>query len=766
MVTTISGMTHCHMNLDSENNKLESKNITLSNSLRNRLIFTVSFIFIFTMFTNFWFSSHRAKVLNSEKASEYLLYLRDNLEVPLWNMDNDWVESICKSFANNEMIGFLKVTDGDDNILFQKANSKEQGIEIKRIELNCRKYYVGSIELGLSGQLYKRQNQKMLLINILTMALVILGLALSTKFILNTILEKPLSHLLKKINDISRGEYDDTSQQFKHFEVITILEKFNHMSSEVKKREISLIETNKQLELEIATRKKIEEAHKDSEKRYSQLVENLTVGVFRSSPKRDGSFLMVNKAMLNMLGYQDKDQFLAKSVSSIYKNPQMRTQLLGMLLKQGKIQGFECEFVKKDGTTLIGLTSSQISFDSEGNPLYNDGIIEDITHRKHLEKQIKQTQKMEALGTLAGGIAHDFNNILSSVFGFTEVAKLRYASGKEMNDSLDEILNAGIRARGLIKQIMTFSHRSEVKQIAMNINPILKETVKFLRASLPAMIEISYDNKGKENFIWGDPTQIHQILMNLCTNSAHAMVHGGILEINLDDIRIHEQSKPLFQGLKSGDYICLQVRDTGHGIKSDHLERLFEPFFTTKPRGEGTGMGLAVVHGIVTKMGGDVFVESIWGTGSCFSVLIPKFQGEIIDSGLNYQSFKTGKGGILFVDDEIGFLKSGTEILSEHGYDVISATSGQQAIEIIQSDRQRFDLIVTDMIMPKMTGLEMAIRIKEIRRGIPIILCTGFSTDIDKKTRQDAGIDEVVLKPILSNELIDAIERVMNPRRG
>lgn len=679
-------------------------------------------------------------------------------------MDRDWIKSICKSFANNDMIGLLKVSGGDGTVLFQMTNEREPDLTTRKSELHFKGYYIGSVELGLSEQIYKRQNNKTLLINILTMVLVILGIALSTKLILNKILEKPLSHLLRKIDDISKGEYDDALENFKHFEVITILKKFNHMSGKVKKREMSLIETNKKLESEIAGRKQVEKAHHASEERYQQLVEDLTVGLFRSSPEIDGPFMMVNQAMVKMLGYESKDIFLKKSVSCIYKSPDMRAQFLEILFKQGEIQGFEHEFVKKDGTTLVGLTTCHVSCDEDGNPLYIDGIIEDITLRKHLEKQIKQTQKMEALGTLAGGIAHDFNNILSSIFGFTEVAKLRYASGKNMNDSLEEILSAGVRARGLIKQIVTFSRQSEVKRIAITINPIVKETIKFLRASLPAMIEIRFDLKNAESIILGDPTQIHQILMNLCTNSAHAMENGGILEITLDDLNIDDKFNAGFQGLNPGEYIRLKVKDTGHGIKKEYMERIFEPFFTTKQRGEGTGMGLAMVHGIVTEMGGDIFVESTVGKGTGFSIFIPAYKGEPIPLSLDQQPSKIGKGKILFVDDEKGFLKSGSEILTEHGYDVTPASGGDEAIKRFQSDYPGIDLVVTDMVMPKMTGLELALRLKEIKPDIPIILCTGFSVSINTKTKQDAGICDVVMKPVLAHELIGAIERSMIPK--
>ncbi|MEH0018652.1 MAG: ATP-binding protein [Desulfobacter sp.] len=754
------------MKLDTGAGPAKDRKNTLSASLRNRLVFTVSLIFAVTTLVNYGISSRRSDTLNAEKTAEYLIYLKDNLEIPLWNMDRDWINSICRSFANNEAIGVLTVRDGKDRILFQKQGLPEPGIETRTAALHHREYLIGSIELGISGRISRRQNVKMLLINILTMVLVLAGIAVSTRLILNNILETPLNHLLQKIDQISKGIYEGAGPRFRHFETIAILEKFNEMSGKVKKREQSLIQANKHLASEILDRKEAETAHKKSRARYRQLVEDLTVGLFRSSAQIDGPFMMVNQALARMLGYNNKDELLQKSVVSIYKCPDMRARFLDILFRQGELQGFEHEFVKKDGTTMVGLTTCHVSWDKDGVPLYIDGIIEDITQRRHFERQTRQIQKMEALGTLAGGIAHDFNNILASIFGFTEVAKLRSASGRDMAEPLDEILNAGIRARSLIKQILTFSRQSEVKKVPISVTPIVKETIKFLRASLPAMIEIRF-TLGRDvpeagapeihdPVILGDPTQIHQILMNVCTNAAHAMENGGTLDITLDTVAVREDA---IQDLAPGNYMCLRVRDTGHGILPRHMERIFEPFFTTRQRGQGTGMGLAVVHGIVTDMGGRIMVESEKGRETVFSIFIPGYTGDAGDPPRDTGTSGIGKGCILFVDDEKGFLDSGAEILAGQGYEVITAGGGDEALSVFRTRRQDIDLVVTDMVMPQLTGLDLAPHLKQIRPGVPVVLCTGFSVNIPKQTMEEAGICDIVTKPILARELTAAVEK-------
>ncbi len=733
----------------------------LSRDLTKKLIFTVSAIFIITSIINYGLNAHEAKGLYTQKSTEYLAYLRDNLEVPLWNIDRDWIESICRSFSKNETVALLKVAGEDGHYLFEMVNAQDP-ILIKQKSLVLYKgLVIGSVELGLTKRLYEKSNYQMLYRSVLQMIFVIIGLMFSTKLILNRIVQRPLNHLITRIEEISAGEYRQQTQIFDHFEMATILEKFNHMAHKVKSRENSLIDTNKKLESEIVDRREAEEALRESEKRYRQLVEDLPVGMFRSSPLDEGRFQMANPALIKMFGYRAEEEFTHLSAKNIYRDPGMRRHVLEMLFNEGAIQGLELEFRKKDGAHLIGLTSAHLVKDRTGTPLYIDGIIEDITERKNLERQMQQTQKMEAIGTLASGIAHDFNNILSTMFGFTEVVKMRHARGDEIEGQLDEILNAGLRARSLIKQILTFSRQTEVKKTATPIRPIIKETIKFLRASLPATIEIRQNIRAMDSTVLADPTQIHQILMNLCTNSAQAMKDGGILAVDLEEVLFDQGSDIQYSELKTGKYIRLTVCDTGHGIQKVHLERIFEPFFTSKPRGEGTGMGLAVIHGIVNNMGGGISVVSHPEQGTTFHVLLPKHEGEVKELNLSQYKPRQGRGKILFVDDEEGFIVSGREILEQLGYQVVTAASGQEGISAFKSNPADFDLVITDMVMPKMTGLDLGKEVIKIRPDIPIILCTGFSASVGSKTKKSAGIHHILMKPLLAGELSDAIEKAL-----
>ncbi len=412
--------------------------------------------------------------------------------------------------------------------------------------------------------------------------------------------------------------------------------------------------------------------------------------------------------------------------------------------------------------------------DAAGHPLGTIGTCQDITERVRMEEENRQlamrlqhTQKLEAIGVLAGGIAHDFNNILAAIIGYAEVSKIRHAQGGDVSESLDSVLNACIRARQLVRQIQTFSRQAETEVQPVSVRAIVKEALAFLRASAPANIELRSGIETASGVVLGDPTQIHQVMMNLCTNAVHAMKEtGGVLDVRLDETTIEGDGSEADGGLKAGDYVLLTVGDTGRGIPPEILGRIFDPFFTTKRRGEGTGMGLSILHGIVEEMKGAVTVSSEVGEGTVFRVLLPRYERRARDRASEAPAVKKGRGRILFVDDEPDILRSAREMLTAFGYDVVSAADGEGALRRFSEDPDAFDLVMTDLSMPGMSGLDLSKRIMAIRPGTPVALCTGFGADVTPETIEAAGVRQMIQKPLIAGELSVLLHDFMNPENS
>jgi nitrogen-specific signal transduction histidine kinase/CheY-like chemotaxis protein len=395
--------------------------------------------------------------------------------------------------------------------------------------------------------------------------------------------------------------------------------------------------------------------------------------------------------------------------------------------------------------------------------------VRDITERKQAEKekremeaQLQQSQKMEAIGTLAGGIAHDFNNALYSIIGYTELTMDDVPEGSLAQSNLKEVLNGAMRAKDMIQQILAFSRKADTVKKPIKVQSVVAESLKFLRTSIPTTIEIRQNIDADCSPILADSTQIHQVVMNLATNAYQVMREkGGVLELTL----MEEQIRPKDSGpdLSPGKYLKLTVSDTGHGMGETVMETIFDPYFTTKGPGEGTGMGLAVVHGIVKDHGGDIKVHSEPGKGATFHVYLPvigtrSVQQEAIAAG----SVPTGTERILFVDDEEYLVFMTQQILGRLGYQVTSRTSSVEALEAFRAKPDEYDLVITDMTMPNMTGVELSTRLREIKPDIPILLCTGFSEMIDEDKAKNMGISAYIMKPILKDEIAGAIRRVLD----
>jgi PAS domain S-box-containing protein len=516
---------------------------------------------------------------------------------------------------------------------------------------------------------------------------------------------------------------------------------------------------------DITMRKMAEEALEREKERFQTLSEESPFGV--SLVGEDGKYKYINPKFVDIFGYTlddipDSQTWFEKA----YPDANDRRQVISMWeddLKGAKIgEPRPCIYsvtCKNGSKKTIHFRPVTLKTDERFV------IYEDVTEQTRLEDQFRQAQKMEAIGTLAGGIAHDFNNILGAIIGYTGMIDMfDVPEESPIKAKLNEVLKAAHRAKDLVAQILTFSRQTEQERKPVQLNYIVKEALKFLRASLPTTIEIRQHVENEEFITMADPTQMHQVLMNLCTNAAHAMLEtGGGLEVTLSALDLDVKSAERFVDLFPGCYLKLTVSDTGHGMMPEIMERIFDPFFTTKKSGEGTGMGLAVVHGIVKSHGGEITVDSDLGRGTTFQVVLPRIEMAAVEpDDENAPSMPTGTERILFVDDEKSLVKVVQHILHRLGYDVTAKTSSREALELFRSQPERFDLVITDQTMPYMTGIELAREMMQIRPDIPVILCTGFSETATPERVEAAGICELINKPLDPSTLAVAVRRVLD----
>ena len=380
-----------------------------------------------------------------------------------------------------------------------------------------------------------------------------------------------------------------------------------------------------------------------------------------------------------------------------------------------------------------------------------------------LQSQLQQAQKMESIGTLAGGIAHDFNNMLGIIVGNTELAMDDIPDWNPAKQNLEEIRIAGMRARDMVKRIMAFSRQTPLEMKPVRISPIIKESLKLLRSSIPTTIEIQQNISIESDTIRADPTQINQVLINLCTNAAHDMGEkGGILEVSLKNIEMDEESAIHYYKLSSGKYVRLTVSDTGNGIEPKILKRIFDPYFTTKGVGEGSGMGLSVVHGIVKSHGGGISVGSEPGKGTIFHILFPCIEDKPEPEVEIAVEITGGNERILFVDDEKAMVDAIRPMIERLGYKLTARTSSIEALDAFRANPGGFDLVITDFTMPNMTGMELAKALFKLRSDIPVILCTGYSEHINENKAKAIGVRAFLMKPVALSEIANTIRKVLD----
>jgi PAS domain S-box-containing protein len=517
---------------------------------------------------------------------------------------------------------------------------------------------------------------------------------------------------------------------------------------------------------DISKRTQSELALRESEEKYRTLFENSTDLIQAVRP--DGRLLYVNNAWKKTFGYHQQDIDNGLSIFNLI-SPDCQDHCeatFHKVISSEDVHFINTKFVSKDGSQVIIEGNACCRF-KDGKPFETQCIFRDVTEKKRMEEELRQAQKMESIGTLAGGIAHDFNNILSAVLGYTQLAMLSIDNPDNIRNNLDEVLKGANRAKELVQQILTFSRKKEQELNPVKVQLIIKEALNLLRSSLPATIEIKQNINPDCNTVLADPTQIHQVTMNLCTNAYYSMrENGGVLRVSLQPVILNKEDSGDVLKLKHGEYVKLEVSDTGVGIPEETVSKIFDPYFTTKAKGEGTGLGLAVVHGIVKSHNGDIKVTSQPGQGTTFHVYFPTVDKKPI--GFSSKNEKEvligGDESIMVVDDEASIANLSEEILTQYGYKVYSYRNVVQALQDFEKNPEDYDLVITDMTMPYMTGVELAQKMMKTNPKIPVILCTGHSELINREKALDIGIKDFFIKPIGVDDLLKRTRQVLDNR--
>ena len=893
---------------------------TLSRDLIVSIILVVAAVFAMVVSFTYGYMSHKAEVQSAETLKAFSDYLKDSLELSLWNIDEEGIQKICNSFFENSLVEKLKVMDHEGTVFFEKHREGLTRAAEKKTRIMHGEMVVGHLEIALNQQGFRENQRQLMWFSLITLVAVTIVLLVTLRIVLKVFLVSPLNQLIQRTEQISQGEYDFVEFQAPQQEIRTIASRFNTMAERIRRRERSLKDVNQRLEKEIVEHRDAESALLSSQQELDSIIRSTpdviyrldTMGRFtfvseairrygvtpeeligkpfleyihtddweiaryRINERRTGSrstqrlaihafgdygdrkaddnqreakidpvFLVdaeglyvsgesgvqvfvgtqgiarditehremesarkesedrlllaldvsgagiwqldlktnlfrVDERIYTLLGYNESD--LVDGLKFIRERTSPETwkeiELKFNRHVTGRASMFDHEFklMSSQGQWKWFHTKAKVvRYDKDGHPETMVGIIIDTSERKeyeaereHLELKLQQAQKMEAIGTLAGGIAHDFNNILGAILGYSQLTQMHTADNPRVQGYVANIFKASERAKGLVEQILTFTRQGKSQKMPCDIAIVLKEVVKLLRASIPSTIEIAQTIPSNLGTVMADQTQIHQVLMNLCTNAAHAMeARGGKLTVTLESCLMDKGSVAIGDDLLSGRYLQLSVRDTGAGMEKAVVDRIFEPYFTTKAVGEGTGMGLATVHGIVNDHGGRIFVESLPGKGSVFRVLFPVLENPAEVASSQPVSYPRGTERILFVDDEELLVEVGVEMLKDLGYNALGSTRASQALETFISRPDGFDLVITDMTMPGMTGDQLAEQILRHRPDIPVIICTGFSKRISSELASSLGIRALLMKPVTVQELSRTIRDVLdNPDDG
>lgn len=517
----------------------------------------------------------------------------------------------------------------------------------------------------------------------------------------------------------------------------------------------------------IRKRRKAEAAFRDSEKNYHTLVNNLRVGVYRSACDLwNGSYLEANPAMVSIFGFDSVEEFLKIPAAELYLNPEEREVFIDEVLAQGYVKDREIAMKKKDGSTIIVSCTTTANYNEQGGIRWLDGVMEDVTVQKNLEDRLRQSQKMEAIGTLAGGVAHDFNNILTSLMGYADLIKNTTDENDARFRYVSNILTSAEKAASLIKGLLAFSRKQVISPTPVDLNRIIRNVEALLRRIVGDDVEVVIELAPEQLIVFADNNQMEQVLMNLTSNARDAMPHGGTLTISTQRVAVPPEQLPGSVVSPSGTVAVMTVSDSGEGMGQATLQKIFEPFFTTKEIGRGTGLGLSMIYGTVRQHGGEIKVASEIGKGSSFSIYLPLHIGTPRECSSDSAAARSVIGGsetILVAEDNPDVRKLVVNVLTTAGYHVIEAVDGEDALLRFKTSAPDVDLVLMDVVMPKMSGKEAADRMKAIKPDLKTLYTSGYTDEmIQTKGISDISVD-FISKPLSGTDLLLKIRSLFDP---
>jgi two-component system cell cycle sensor histidine kinase/response regulator CckA len=514
---------------------------------------------------------------------------------------------------------------------------------------------------------------------------------------------------------------------------------------------------------DISKRKQVRDALRESEERYQTLVENVNIGIFRNTGDPQGNFIQANPASAKIFGFDSVDDFMKINVSDLYQNPEERKLFIEEITHKGFVKNKEEQLRKKDGTFIWASVTAKAQYNEHGDIKWIDGVVEDITERKKLEAQLIQAQKMEAIGNLAGGIAHDFNNILTAMLGYVSLLQMDIREDTHLKKFTDQIIIACDRAATLTQSLLTFSRKQIISPRPANLNTMIRELEKLLLRVIGEDIELKTLLAAENLIVMEESGQIVQVLMNLATNARDAMPEGGLLTISTELMEVDDEYIHTHGYGKPGKYAVITVSDTGEGMDEKTRERIFEPFFTTKEAGKGTGLGLSMVYGIITQHNGYINCYSEPKRGTTFRIYRPLIETDVEEKRTEgFSIIKEGTETVLIAEDDVGVRVSIKETLKGFGYKVIEAVDGEDAIEKFNKNKDRVQLILLDVIMPRKNGNEAYEAMKKVMPDIKVIFMSGYTADIIQKRGLLKDEFNFILKPVSPTELLRKLRQVLD----